>query len=83
MVWLQLFPKKLLVEKGEIFSDESKVANSFNNFFEMAIHSLRIKTSKYPHESHGLKSPDETAIRKFEQKILFTKILLSFFTNRA
>lgn len=83
MVWLQLFPKKLLVEKGEIFSDESKVAHSFNNFFEMAIHSLRIKASKYPHESHGLKSPDETAIRKFEQKILFTKILLSFSSNRT
>ena len=31
------FPKISLVEKGEIISDESKVANSFSNFFENAI----------------------------------------------
>ena len=29
------FPEISLVEKGEIISDESKVANSFSNFFEM------------------------------------------------
>ena len=37
------FSKISLVEKGKIISDESKVANSFSNFIENAIHSLGIK----------------------------------------
>ena len=41
------FPKISLVENDEIISDESKVANSFSNFFENAIHSLGIKTNEY------------------------------------
>ena len=36
------FPKISLVGKGEIIPDESKVANSFSNFFENAIRSLGI-----------------------------------------
>ena len=36
------FPKISLVEKGEIISDESKVAKSFSNIFENAIRSLGI-----------------------------------------
>ena len=34
------FPTIPLVEKGEIISYESKVANSFSNFFENAMPSL-------------------------------------------
>ena len=61
------FPKISLVEKGEIISDESKVANSFSNFFENAICSLRIKANKHSQENYDLKNPVEIAIKKFEQ----------------
>ena len=61
------FPKISLVEKGEIISDESKVANSFSNFFENAIRSLGIKANKHSHENYDLKNPVEIAIKKFEQ----------------
>ena len=60
------FPKISLVENGEIISDESKVANSFSNFFENAIHSLGIKTNEYSNENCRLKNSVEIAIRKFE-----------------
>ena len=49
------FPKISLVEKGEIISDESKVANSFSNFFENAIRSLRIKANEHSQENYDLK----------------------------
>ena len=39
------FSQITLVENNEIISDESKVANSFINCFENAIHSLGIKTN--------------------------------------
>ena len=61
------FPKILLVENDKIISDESKVANSFSNFFEIAIHSLGIKKRKYSNNKNGLKNPVETAIKKFER----------------
>ena len=61
------FPKISLVEKGEIISDESKVANSFSNFFENAIRSLGIKANEYSHENYDLKNPAEIVIKKFEQ----------------
>ena len=37
------FSKISLAEKGEILSGESKVSNSFINFFENALQSLGIK----------------------------------------
>ena len=52
------FPKISLVEKGEIISDESKVAKSFSNFFENAIRPLGIKANEHP---------VKIAIKKFEQ----------------
>ena len=50
------FPKISLVEKGGIVSDESKVANSFSNFFENAIHSLGIKANEYSRENYDWKN---------------------------
>ena len=61
------FPKISLVEKGEIISDESKVANSFSNFFENAIHSLGIKANEYSRENYDWKNPVEITIKKYEQ----------------
>ena len=61
------FPKISLVENDEIISDESKVANSFSNFFENAIHSLGIKTNEYSNNNYGLKNPVEISIKKSEQ----------------
>ena len=61
------FPKISLLENGEIISDESKVANSFSNFFKNAIHSLGIKPNEHSNENYGLKNPVEIAIKKFEQ----------------
>ena len=61
------FPKISFVEKGEIISDESKVANSFSNFFENAIRSLGIKANEHSQENYDLKNPVEIAIKKFEQ----------------
>ena len=49
------FPKIALAENDEIIPDESKVANSFSNFFENVIHSLGIKTNEYSNENYGLK----------------------------
>ena len=37
------FSKISLAEKGEIISGESKISNSFINFFENALRSLGIK----------------------------------------
>ena len=62
-----LFPKIPWVENDEIISDESKVANSFSNFFENAIHSLGIKTNEYSNNNYGLKNPVEISIKKSEQ----------------
>ena len=56
-----------MVEKSEIISDESKVANSFSNFFENAIRSLGIKANEYSHENYDLKNPAEIVIKKFKQ----------------
>ena len=56
-----------MVEKGEIISDESKIANSFINFFENAIRSLGIKANEHSQENYDLKNPVEIAIKKFEQ----------------
>ena len=50
-----------------LISDESKVANSFRNFFENAIRSLGIKANEHSQENYDLKNPVETAIKKFEQ----------------
>ena len=41
------FPKISLVEKGEIISDKTKVAKSFNNFFENAIRSHDTKANEH------------------------------------
>ena len=50
-----------------LISDESKVANSFRNFFENAIRSLGIKANEHSQENYDLKNPVEIAIKKFEQ----------------
>ena len=61
------FPKIALVEKGEIISDESKVANLFSNFFEDTIRPLGIKANEHSQEYYDLKNPAEIAIKKYEQ----------------
>ena len=61
------FPQITLVENDEIISDESKVVNSFSNFFENSAHSLGIKTSEYSNDNYSLKKPVEIAIKKYEQ----------------
>ena len=57
-----------MIEKGEISSDESKVANSFSNFFENAIRSLGIKANEHSQENYDLKNLVKIAIKKFEQR---------------
>ena len=59
------FPQGTLVENDEIFSDESKVADSFSNFIENALHSLGIKTNEYSNDNYSLKNPVEIAIGKY------------------
>ena len=64
-------PKISLVENDEIISDEFKLANAFSNFFEIAVHSLGIKTSgiktnEYSNDNYSLKNPVDIAIKKFE-----------------
>ena len=61
------FPQITLVESDEIISNESKVANSFSNLFENAIHSLGIKTNESSNDNYSLKNPVEIAIKKYEQ----------------
>ena len=62
-----LFPKIPWVENDEIISDESKVANSFSNFFENAFHSLRFETNDLSNDNYGLKNPVEIAIKKYKR----------------
>ena len=57
-----------MVEKGEMISDESKVVNSFSNFFENVIRSLGIKANDHSQDNYDLKNPVEIAIKKFEQQ---------------
>ena len=61
-----------MVEKGEIISDQSKVANSFRNSFENAIRSLGIKTNKCSHENYCLKNPVEITFKKFFMKVFIS-----------
>ena len=61
------FPKMSLVKRGETILDECKVANSFRNFFENAIHILDIKPNEHFQESSDLKNLVETAVKKLEQ----------------
>ena len=63
---LSHFPKISLVERRNIISDESKVANSFSNFSKNAIWSLGIKTKEHSHENYGWKNPIEIVIKKFD-----------------
>ena len=56
-----------MIEKGEIISDESKVANSFSNFFENPIRSLGIKANEHSEENYNSKTSVEIAVKKFEQ----------------
>ena len=56
------FPQITLVE-----NDESKVANSFSNFFENAVHSFGIKTNESTNNKYGLKNPVEIAIKIYQQ----------------
>ena len=76
-------PKISLVENDEIISDEFKLANAFSNFFEIAVHSLGIKTSgiktnEYSNDNYSLKNPVDIAIKKLSTirvSILLKKIL--------
>ena len=61
------FPKISLVKRGETILDECKVANSFRNFFENAIHILDIKPKEHFQESSDLKNLVETSVKKLEQ----------------
>ena len=61
------FLKMSLVKRGETILDECKVANSFRNFFENAIHILDIKPNEHFQESSDLKNLVETAVKKLEQ----------------
>ena len=61
------FPQISQVENDEIISDESKVPNSFSNFFENALHSLGIKTNEYSNNNYGSKNSVDIAIKKYEQ----------------
>ena len=56
------FLKVSQVEKGEIISAESKVANSFSNFFENTIRSVSIRANEHSQENYDLKNPVEIAI---------------------
>ena len=69
---VETFPKMSMVEKGEIISDESKLANSFSNLFENAIRSLGIKTKKHSHENYCLKNPVEITFKKFFMKVFIS-----------
>ena len=61
------FLKMSLVKRGETILDECRVANSFRNFFENAIHILDIKPNEHFQESSDLKNLVETAVKKLEQ----------------
>ena len=63
------FRQITLVESDEIISDESKVTNSFSNFFENIIHSLGIKTKECSNNNYSLKNPVDIAIKKYEQHL--------------
>ena len=77
------FPKISLVENDEIISDEPKVANSFSNFFENAIHSLGIKTSEYSNDNYCLKNPIEIAIKKYERHLRISLIKENITNNES
>ena len=77
------FPKISLVESDEIISDEPKVANSFSNFFENAIHSLGIKTNEYSNDYYCLKNPIEIAIKKYELHLRISLIKETVTNNES
>ena len=77
------FPQITLVENDEINSDESKVANSFSNFFENAVHSLGIKTNESSNDNYGLKNPVEIAIKKYEQHLSINLIKENITNNES
>ena len=70
------FLKVSQVKKGEIISAESKVANSFSNFFENAIRSLNIRANEHSQENYDLKNPIEIAI-----KLLIINLINKNITN--
>ena len=55
-----------LLEKDELISDESKIANSSSNFFKGAIQSLGIKANEHSNESYSLNNTAVTAIKKID-----------------
>ena len=69
-----------LVEKGELISDELKVANSCSNFFEIAVQFLGIKVNEYSNEKHRLNNTVETVEinnKQLPNTNLINKILLT------
>lgn len=69
-----------LVEKGELISDELKVANSCSNFFEIAVQFLGIKANEYSNEKHRLNNTVETVEinnKQLPNTNLINKILLT------
>ena len=77
------FLKIVLVENDEIISDESKVADSFSNFFENALHSLGIKTNEYSNDNYGLENPVEIAIKKYDQHLSINLIKENITSNES
>ena len=77
------FPKISLVENDEKISDESKVANSFSNFFENTMHSLGIKINEYSNDNYGWKNPVEIAIKKYEQHLSISPIKENITNNES
>ena len=69
-----------LVEKGELISDELKVANSCSNFFEIAAQLLGIKANEYSNEKYRLNNTVETVEinnKQLPNTNLINKILLT------
>ena len=69
-----------LVEKGELISDELKVANSCSNFFEIATQLLGIKANEYSNEKYRLNNTVETVEinnKQLPNTNLINKILLT------
>ena len=77
------FLKIVLVENDEIISDESKVADSFSNFFENALHSLGIKINEYSNDNYGLENPVEIAIKKYDQHLSINLIKENITSNES
>ena len=56
-----------LVHEGNIISDDTKIAQTFNDYFDNAVKSLNITENKHLlSDTQGIDDPVEIAIKKFE-----------------